>query len=109
MPSPFKFVKAGQAGIEISEIYPNLAKCIDDICVIRSMHTNLPNHEPSFLMMNSGETQPTRPCMGRGVVTDWGRRIRTCRVRSPLSGNPDSRPATVEQQLSARDLPGYPY
>jgi hypothetical protein len=64
MPSPFKFVKAGQSGIEVSEIYPNLAKCIDDICVIRSMHTNLPNHEPSFLMMNSGETQPTRPCMG---------------------------------------------
>ncbi len=64
MPSPFKFVKAGQSGIEISEIYPHLAKCIDDICVIRSMHTNLPNHEPSFLMMNSGETQPTRPCMG---------------------------------------------
>lgn len=72
MPSPFKFAKHGQSGIEISEIYPNLAKCIDDICVIRSMHTNLPNHEPSFLMMNSGETQPTRPCMGSWLTYGLG-------------------------------------
>ena len=64
MPSPFKFAKAGQSGIEVSELYPHTAKCIDDICVIRSMHTNLPNHEPSLLMMNSGEGQPTRPSMG---------------------------------------------
>ena len=58
MPSPFKFAKQGQAGIEVSELFPHLSRCIDDICLIRSMHTNLPNHEPSFLMMNSGETQP---------------------------------------------------
>jgi hypothetical protein len=72
MPSPFKFVKAGQSGIEVSEIYPHIAKCIDDICVIRSMHTNLPNHEPSFLMMNSGEGQPTRPCMGSWLTYGLG-------------------------------------
>src|SRR5207253_6030629 len=61
LPSPFKFEKHGQSGIEVSELFPNIARCIDDICVIRSMNTNTPNHEPSFLMMNSGETQPTRP------------------------------------------------
>lgn len=64
MPSPFKFAKHGQSGLDVSEIYPHVAKCIDDICVIRSMHTNTPNHEPSLLMMNSGDTQPIRPCMG---------------------------------------------
>ncbi|HEY7311426.1 MAG TPA: DUF1501 domain-containing protein [Gemmataceae bacterium] len=64
LPSPFKFQKYGQSGIEVSELYPHVAGCIDDICVIRSMHTNTPNHEPSLLMMNSGETQPTRPSMG---------------------------------------------
>lgn len=62
--SPFKFNKCGESGIEVSEIYPEVGKCIDDICVIRSMHTNVPNHEPSLLMMCSGETQPTRPSMG---------------------------------------------
>ncbi|MCY2965645.1 MAG: DUF1501 domain-containing protein [Planctomycetota bacterium] len=74
MPTPFKFEKHGQAGIEVSEIFPHIAKQIDDICVLRSMHTNLPNHEPSLLMMNSGETQPTRPSMGSwlsyGLGTD---------------------------------------
>ncbi len=64
LPSPFRFQKYGQSGIEVSELYPHVGRCIDDICVIRSMHTNTPNHEPSLLMMNSGETQPTRPSMG---------------------------------------------
>jgi len=72
MPSPFKFAKYGEAGIDVSELFPHLAKCIDDVCVIRSMHTNLPNHEPSFLMMNSGETQPTRPSMGSWLTYGLG-------------------------------------
>jgi hypothetical protein len=72
MPSPFKFARQGQAGIEVSELFPHLSRCIDDICVIRSMHTNLPNHEPSFLMMNSGETQPTRPSMGSWLTYGLG-------------------------------------
>jgi hypothetical protein len=62
--SPFKFQKYGESGIEVSELFPHVGSCIDDICVIRSMHTNIPNHEPALLMMNSGETQPTRPAMG---------------------------------------------
>lgn len=72
MQSPFTFQKHGQSGIEVSEIYPEIAKCIDDICVIRSMHTNNPNHEPSLLMMNSGEMQPTRPSMGSWLVYGLG-------------------------------------
>jgi hypothetical protein len=62
--SPFKFKKCGESGVEVSEIFPEVGKCIDDICVIRSMHTDVPNHEPSLYMMNSGIIQPTRPCMG---------------------------------------------
>jgi len=72
MMSPFKFQKHGQSGIEVSEIYPHLAECVDDLCVIRSMHTNIPNHEPSLLMMNSGETQPTRPSMGSWLTYGLG-------------------------------------
>jgi hypothetical protein len=72
MKSPFKFAKHGESGLEISEIYPELAKCADDLCVIRSMYTNVPNHEPSLLMMNSGETQPTRPSMGSWLTYGLG-------------------------------------
>ncbi|MHC4880592.1 MAG: DUF1501 domain-containing protein [Planctomycetota bacterium] len=70
--SPFKFRKYGESGIEVSDLFPHIGECIDDICVIRSMHTNIPNHEPSLLMMNSGETQPTRPAMGSWLLYGLG-------------------------------------
>jgi hypothetical protein len=70
--SPFKFQKYGASGMEISELYPRVATCADDLCVIRSMHTNVPNHEPSLLMMNSGEMQPTRPSMGSWLLYGLG-------------------------------------
>jgi hypothetical protein len=70
--SPFKFTKAGKSGVEVSELYPELAKCIDDICVIRSMHTNVPNHEPSLLMMTCGNQQPIRPSMGSWLTYGLG-------------------------------------
>ena len=70
--SPFKFKKYGESGIEVSDLFPHIGECIDDICVIRSMHTNIPNHEPSLLMMNSGETQPTRPAMGSWLLYGLG-------------------------------------
>jgi hypothetical protein len=72
MQSPFQFHRSGRSGIEVSEIYPEVARHIDDICVIRSMHTNNPNHEPSLLMMNSGEMQPTRPSLGSWLVYGLG-------------------------------------
>jgi len=72
MKSPFRFDRHGESGLEISELYPHLAACADDLCVIRSMHTNIPNHEPSLLMMNSGETQPTRPSMGSWLLYGLG-------------------------------------
>ena len=64
MPSPYKFKKHGESGIDVSEIYPHLSKQIDELCVLRGMHTTTPNHEPGLLMMNSGAQQPIRPCLG---------------------------------------------
>jgi hypothetical protein len=72
MQSPFKFTKCGKSGIEVSEIYPEVGKMIDDVCVIRSMHTNVPNHEPSLLMMTCGEQQPIRPSMGSWLLYGLG-------------------------------------
>ena len=64
MPSPFKSRPFGKSGIEISEIFPHLGECIDDMCIIRSMYGDDPNHEPGLLMMNSGNPQPIRPSIG---------------------------------------------
>ncbi len=72
MPSPFKIQRWGQSGIEITELYPEVGRSIDDICVIRSMHTDNPNHEPSLLMMNSGNMQPIRPSMGSWLTYALG-------------------------------------
>ena len=70
--SPFAFHKCGQSGIEVSEIFPEVGKCIDDICVVRSMHTNIPNHEPGLLLMTCGNTQPIRPSMGSWLTYGLG-------------------------------------
>ncbi len=71
-PSPFEFRKHGQSGIEVSEIFPNVAKHVDDLCVIRSMHTDVPNHGPSLMMMNTGTTQQSRPSFGSWLTYGLG-------------------------------------
>ncbi|MDB5290164.1 MAG: hypothetical protein JWL69_1405, partial [Phycisphaerales bacterium] len=71
-PSMFKFAKHGQSGIEVSELYPHLSKCVDDMCVIRSMHADVPNHEPSLLLMNCGDARQIRPSMGSWVTYGLG-------------------------------------
>ena len=64
--SPFAFRHCGKSGIEISEIFPKLGDSIDDVCVIRSMYTEIPNHEPSLFLMNCGHRVPGRPRWVRG-------------------------------------------
>jgi hypothetical protein len=71
-PSPFKFKKYGQSGIEVSEIFANTAESIDDIAVIRSMHADVPNHEPSLMLMNCGDARLVRPSMGSWVTYGLG-------------------------------------
>ena len=72
MKSPFAFSRHGQSGLEISEIWPHLATCADDMCIVRSMTTDIPNHEPSLLMMNTGHIQPGRPSMGAWLTYGLG-------------------------------------
>jgi hypothetical protein len=72
MSSPLKFTRHGQSGIEVSESLPRLGGIIDDCCVIRSMHTDVPNHEPALLMMNTGNIQPIRPSLGSWVLYGLG-------------------------------------
>ncbi len=70
--SPFKFKKYGKSGIEVSDLFAKTAESIDDICVIRSMQADVPNHEPSLLLMNCGEARQIRPAMGSWVTYGLG-------------------------------------
>lgn len=70
--SPFKFAKYGTSGIEVSELFAKTAEHIDDICVIRSMHADVPNHEPSLMLMNSGDGRLIRPTLGSWVTYGLG-------------------------------------
>ena len=72
MPSPYSFKRYGESGIPISEIYPHLSECADELCILNGMHTSTPNHEPGLLMMNSGAQQPVRPCLGSWVTYGLG-------------------------------------
>ena len=72
MPSPFRFNRYGESGLPISEIFSELGEVIDDIAVIRSMHADVPNHEPSLLLMNCGESRLVRPSMGSWVTYGLG-------------------------------------
>ncbi len=70
--SPFKFQKYGQSGIEVSELFHHTAQHADDICVVRSMHADVPNHEPSLMLMNCGEARLPRPSFGSWMTYGLG-------------------------------------
>lgn len=72
MKSPFAFKKYGQCGMDISELWPHLGGVADDICWVRSVYTEIPNHEPSCLMINTGANQAGRPSMGAWVTYGLG-------------------------------------
>jgi hypothetical protein len=72
LPSPFKFNKYGESGVEVSEIFARTAAHIDDICVIRSMMANTPNHEQSMRLMNCGDERLSRPSLGAWLMYGMG-------------------------------------
>lgn len=72
MASPFGFAQHGQSGQWISDLMPHLAKQADDLCVIRSMQTDLPNHSQAFIQMHTGSFQFTRPSLGAWSIYGLG-------------------------------------
>ena len=70
--SPFKFQKYGQCGLEVSDLFGKTAAYADDLCVIRSMHADVPNHEPSLGLMNCGDGRLHRPSFGSWVTYGLG-------------------------------------
>src|SRR5437879_2382608 len=63
-PSKFKFARHGRCGMWVSELLPWTAKMVDDMCFIRSMHTEAINHEPAISYMQTGNQVTGRPCLG---------------------------------------------
>src|SRR5229473_7065102 len=72
MPSPFKFSKHGQCGLEISELLPHTAKHADDMALIRSMYTTHLAHEAALFIIHTGRMLPGRPSLGAWVVYGLG-------------------------------------
>jgi len=70
--SPWKFQKHGESGTEVSELLPHFASIVDDVTLIRSMHTDINGHEPSIWFMNTGLAQPGRPALGSWLTYGLG-------------------------------------
>src|SRR3954453_3306070 len=68
----FKFAKHGNGGAELSEMLPHLAKIVDDVCILKAVHTDQFNHAPAQIFFNTGFGQPGRPSMGSWVVYGLG-------------------------------------
>jgi hypothetical protein len=103
-PSPFKFQKYGQSGIEVSEIFHHTAQHIDDVCVIRSMHADVPNHEPSLLLMNCGEARLIRPSLGSWLT--YGLGTENQNLPGFIAMCPGGYPIQESQNWQAGFLPG---
>jgi hypothetical protein len=104
LPSPFAFARRGQAGIEVSEIFSKVGACVDDLCVIRSMHTDIPNHEPSLMMMNCGDVRQVRPSFGSWLTYGLGSENQNLPGFIVLC--PDGLPTQGNQNWRSAFLPG---
>lgn len=102
--SPFQFARHGESGLEISELFPHVAKCADDLCVIRSMYADVPNHEPSFMLMNCGDGRQPRPSMGAWVT--YGLGTENQNLPGFIAMCPGGQPTMGAQNWRSAFLPG---
>jgi hypothetical protein len=103
--SPFRFKKYGQSGIEVSELFARTAEQhIDDLCVIRSMYAEVPNHEPSLMLMNCGDGRLQRPSMGAWVTYGLGSENQD--LPGFIAMCPGGYPIVATQNWRAAFLPG---
>jgi hypothetical protein len=103
--SPFKFQRYGKSGIEVSELFARTAAaCIDDLAVIRSMHADVPNHEPSLMLMNCGDGRLPRPSMGAWLTYGLGSENQN--LPGFIAMCPGGYPIVATQNWRAAFLPG---
>ena len=103
--SPFAFRQHGESGLPVSELFAKTAAAAaDELCVIRSMYANQPNHEPSFLLMNCGDQRLPRPAMGSWVTYGLGAENRNLPGFMVLC--PNGYPTTGAANWRSAFLPG---
>lgn len=109
-PSVFKFDRYGQSGMEVSELLPYTARMADDICVIRSMHTEAINHEPAITFIQTGNMNPGKPCIGSWMSYGLGsmnQDLPTFVVLNASHSNPKANVQAISARLwNAGFLPG---
>ena len=100
-PSIFKFEQAGKSGLWMNtQLLPETAKCVDDICFIRSMHTEAINHEPAIVAMQTGNQVGGKPCLGSWASYGLGSMNKNLPSFVVLVATPTNR--EQEQAISAR-------
>lgn len=103
-PSPFQFQRYGESGIEVSELFSKTAQHIDDIAVIRSMQAQVPNHEPSLMLMNCGDSVQTRPSLGSWLM--YGLGAETDNLPGFVAMCPGGQPIKSAENWQSAFLPG---
>jgi hypothetical protein len=105
MRSPFRFQRYGRSGLEVSELFARTAAaCADDLCVIRSMVAEVPNHEPSLMLMNCGDGRLPRPSMGAWITYGLGSENQN--LPGFLALCPGGYPIVATQNWRSAFLPG---
>lgn len=102
--SPFKFEQYGSNGLYVSELFAKTAKHIDDMAVIHSMHADVPNHEPSLMLMNCGDARLPRPSLGAWVT--YGMGTENQNLPGFIAMCPNGLPITGTQNWRSAFLPG---
>jgi uncharacterized protein DUF1501 len=102
--SPFRFSRHGTSGIEVSDLFPNLATVIDELCVVRSMQTDTASHEPATLLLHTGQPRQRRPSVGSWVTYGLGSENENLPAFVVLA--PNGPPATGGQNWQSAFLPG---
>lgn len=102
--TPFKFRPYGESGIHVSELFSKTAEHIDEICLIHSMHADVPNHEPSLMLMNTGESRLVRPSVGSWLT--YGLGSENSNLPSFVTMCPGGYPIKESQNWQNAFLPG---
>ncbi len=103
-PSPFTFKEYGESRIPVSSLFPHLGECVDDMCIVRSMCADVPNHEPSLLLMNCGDARQIRPSVGSWVT--YGLGTENQNLPGFISMCPSGYPIQESQNWQSGFLPG---
>ena len=105
--SPFKFAQHGQSGLWISELFPTSRKHADELCLLRGMHTDIPNHPQAFVQLHTGSAQFVRPSIGAWTLYGLGTENENLPGFITISPPLQFGGAELRQRVSARGLSGH--